>query len=104
MILPAQTAKALWFVWDGARHAALGRNDGRVMDVTSRNRDCETLAVSATFEDGQSELIDFFWIRRQGAFVRPLLLPAATKSVEVARFAGSQFAPIARYHLEQSQP
>jgi hypothetical protein len=104
MISSASTAKALWFVWDGARNAVFGRNDGRMMEVSPRSRDCETLAVSVLHDDGKPELIDFFWVRRQRAFVRPLLLPATAKSIEVASFASGQFVPVVRYHLDQAQP
>jgi hypothetical protein len=94
-------AEALWFAWDGAEHAVLGRSDGRVVEVTSRKPECEIFLVRTLDASGEpADLLDFFWVRRNRAFLRPLILPRAVTAIEVAALTGRGAIPLARYHLD----
>jgi DNA-binding response OmpR family regulator len=98
------SAKALWLLWDGRQQAVLGRSDGRVIELTPRLPDCETFVVRTLSASGDpADLLDFFWVKRNRAFVRPLLLPSSARSIEVAAVAGSSVTPIARYRFEDVQ-
>src|SRR3954465_14419596 len=104
MSASAPTAKALWFVWDGSEDAVLGRNDGRPIEVTSRGPECDIFVVKALTATGEaSDLLDFFWVRRQRAFLRPLVLPRDAEGVEVAILLAGRPVPLARYHLDHGQ-